>query len=93
MPATLRKDKRGEPISSRAKVTSKGQVTLPSALRKRLGVAAGDSVLFKSKGDDVVVVPQRRGGVFEEFRGIGTPGVGRGKKAVLDWVREVRGEL
>ncbi len=27
----------------------------------------------------------------EKYRGIGTPGIGRGKKAVLRWVRELRG--
>ena len=80
-------------MQTKAKLTSKGQITLPSALRKRLGVRAGDTLVFETKGKDLVVSPQRRGSVFEEFRGIGTAGIGRGKKAVLDWVREVRGEL
>jgi AbrB family looped-hinge helix DNA binding protein len=93
MPATLQKTKRSEPLTTRAKVTSKGQVTLPSALRKRMGIVAGDSVLFKTRGKEVVVVPQRRESVFEEFRGIGTKGIGSGRQAILDWVREFRGEL
>lgn len=76
-----------------AKITSKGQVTLPSAFRKELGVAAGDSIVFQKQGDKVVILPQRSGSVFAEFRGMGTPGIGRGKKAVLRWVRDVRGEL
>jgi AbrB family looped-hinge helix DNA binding protein len=74
-------------------VTSKGQITLPSALRKRLGIVPGDSVLFKTKGDAVVMVPQRRAGVFAEFRGSGTDGIGASKRAILAWVREFRGEL
>jgi len=93
MSSTMRKASREVPVSSRAKLTSKGQITLPVALRKRLRIVAGDSVLFKSRGDEIVMVPQRRAGIFEEFRGWGTPGIGPGKKAVLDWVRELRGEM
>jgi hypothetical protein len=28
---------------------------------------------------------------FEKYRGIGTPGIRRGRKAVVRWVRELRG--
>lgn len=77
----------------RARLTSKGQITIPVALRKRLGVATGDSILFETIGDKIIISPQKRGSVFAEFRGMGTPGIGKGKKAVLDWVREFRGEL
>jgi antitoxin PrlF len=93
MPAIAQRVKREAKMQTRAKVTSKGQITLPIALRKRLGIGPGDSVLFETKGDQIVVLPQRRTGVFAQYRGIGTPGIGPGKKAVLDWVREVRGEL
>jgi len=93
MPVVARKVDRQTAVVSRAKVTSKGQITLPRAVRKRLGVGPGDSVVFKTKGNEVVVLPQRRTGVFAQFRGSGTPGIGPGKKAVLDWVREIRGEL
>jgi antitoxin PrlF len=80
-------------MQSRAKLTSKGQITIPVALRKRLGVAAGDSIVFETSGDKIIIFPQKRGSVFAEFRGMGTPGVGKGKKAVLDWVRDFRGEM
>lgn len=93
MPATMRKAKDETTVHSRAKVTSKGQITLPVALRRKLGVKAGDSVVFKTKGKDVVMVPQGGESVFSKYRGIGTPGIAPGKKAVLAWVREVRGEL
>ncbi len=93
MPRTLEKQVTGLVAPSRARVTSKGQITLPSALRKRLGILPGDSVLFKTKGDAVVMVPQRRAGVFEEFRGSGTDGAGANKGAILAWVREFRGDL
>jgi AbrB family looped-hinge helix DNA binding protein len=77
----------------KAKVTSKGQITIPSALRHRLRVKAGDTLVFETHGKHVTVSPLRPESTFEEYRGIGTAGIGRGKKAVLDWVREIRGDL
>ena len=37
------------------KVTSKGQATIPSAVRTLLGIKAGDSVMFLIDGDTVTV--------------------------------------
>lgn len=39
-----------------AKVTSKGQVTIPAAIRKLLGIQEGDKVLFVEEGEKVVMV-------------------------------------
>lgn len=39
-----------------AKVTSKGQITLPIAVRKKLGVKEGDKVLFLEDQGRIVVV-------------------------------------
>lgn len=75
------------------KVTSKGQITLPKRVREELGVTAGDRVQFQRQGNRIVIAREHRKSVFEEFRGIGTPGIGSGKKAVLRWVRDIRGEL
>ncbi len=38
-----------------AKLTSKGQVTVPKAVRDALGVAAGDELLFRVEGDRAIV--------------------------------------
>ncbi len=38
-----------------SKVTTKGQATIPSRVRKVLGVKAGDSVLFTVSGDTVTL--------------------------------------
>lgn len=92
MPSAVKaKDSKVETV--RAKITSKGQITLPLSVRKRLGVKAGDGVLFRIRGKEIAVESQAAEDVFEKYRGIGTPGIGSGKKAVLDWVREIRGEL
>jgi AbrB family looped-hinge helix DNA binding protein len=39
-----------------AKVTTKGQVTIPISIRKRLGIKDGDKLLFVEKPDGVVMV-------------------------------------
>ena len=38
-----------------ARLTSKGQATMPSAVRKHLGVRPGDRVVYETDGDQVVV--------------------------------------
>lgn len=37
------------------KLTSKGQVTIPKAVRDRLGLETGDYLVFEPEGDRVVV--------------------------------------
>lgn len=39
-----------------AKVTTKGQITIPIAIRKRLGIKDGDKLLFVENPDGVVMV-------------------------------------
>lgn len=74
-----------------AKVTSKGQITLPKRVREELGVVEGDKVRFIVERKGVRVLPVRSGSRFEEFRGIGTPGLPKGKDAILRYFREMRG--
>ena len=38
-----------------AKLTSKGQITIPIEIRRKLGVKTGDKVLFIEDGDKVVI--------------------------------------
>lgn len=66
-----------------AKVTSKGQVTLPKAVRDALGIKTGDRVVFRVEDDRAVlartpdfldlagsveVPPELRGASWEEIR-------------------------
>jgi AbrB family looped-hinge helix DNA binding protein len=40
---------------SPAKLSTKGQIVIPKAVRDRLGLEAGDSMLFAVDGDRVIV--------------------------------------
>lgn len=39
-----------------AKVTSKGQITIPIDIRRKLGIKEGDKVLFVEEGDKIVLM-------------------------------------
>lgn len=75
----------------RAKVTSKGQITIPRDIRKFLGIHPGDSVVFENLNSGVSLRPESREQVFEKYRGIGTPEVPAGRKAVNKYFKELRG--
>lgn len=38
-------------------VSSRGQITLPAALRKRFGIKSGDVVILEDRGNEVVLKP------------------------------------
>lgn len=42
-------------MDAAAKVTSKGQVTVPKAVRDALGIEVGDEVVFRVEGDRAVL--------------------------------------
>lgn len=42
-------------MDAAAKVTSKGQVTVPKVVRDALGIAAGDEVVFRVEGNRAVL--------------------------------------
>jgi antitoxin PrlF len=77
---------------SLAKVTSKGQVTIPVEVRKSLGVKPGDKLRFEPQKDGFRVVREIEENVFEKWRGIGGfPGMGEGREAIVAYFREMRG--
>jgi AbrB family looped-hinge helix DNA binding protein len=78
-------------IRKQAKVTTKGQVTLPRDVRRVLGVQAGDRLLFEGNEKAMQVRPVRTESPFAEFQGIGNPGIPSGRKGINKWLRELRG--
>jgi AbrB family looped-hinge helix DNA binding protein len=81
------------PPSFRAKVTSKGQVTVPVEVRRLLGLKPGEHLRFEPHADGIRLVRDAAESVFEKWRGIGTgfPIMGKGRKAIVAYFREMRG--
>jgi AbrB family looped-hinge helix DNA binding protein len=78
-------------MTREARVTSKGQITVPRDIRRALGVRPGDSLLFEKKGDTIRVRPKRAKSPFAKYRGIGNPGIPSGRKALLRYFQRLRG--
>lgn len=75
-----------------AKITSKGQITLPLEVRRRLGVNSGDSVVFEEDASGVMKIgPEVTDNPFEKYRGIGHPDFPSGRKNIIRFFREIRG--
>jgi len=79
-------------VQKQARITSKGQITVPREVRRVLGVRAGDRLLFESDGKGVRVRPVRSKSAFSKYRGIGNPGIRSGRKNIRQWLREMRGQ-
>jgi antitoxin PrlF len=77
-------------MQKQARITSKGQVTVPRDIRRVLGVGRGDRLLFESDDSGVRVRPARTKSPFEKYRGIGNPGMPSGRKAIQRWIRKLR---
>ncbi len=73
-----------------AKITSKGQITLPSRVRERLNVGPGDSVMF-IEGKDGKILVRSKSGTLGDMRGMLR---GKAKSPTPDtierWVSEAR---
>ncbi len=75
-----------------AKMTSKGQVTIPAKIRRRFDIRTGDPITFVERDGELHVMPASRNeSVFEKWRGIGNPGLPSGREAIIQYVRELRG--
>ena len=47
---------KGSDTMELAKVTSKGQITIPIDIRRKLGIKEGDKVLFVEEGDKIILM-------------------------------------
>lgn len=77
-------------MQTSAKITSKGQITIPLKVRTALGVKEGDKLVFEQNGGEMVVRPMKKESPFAKYQGIGTPGIGKGRDAVIKYVRSLR---
>jgi AbrB family looped-hinge helix DNA binding protein len=88
----LSNDREKRALEKQAKITSKGRITVPLAIRKALGVRAGDVLLFEEDkaGVRVRVRAVRAKSRFAKYRGVGNRRIGSGKKAIIRWTRAMR---
>jgi AbrB family looped-hinge helix DNA binding protein len=73
-------------------VSSKGRITVPREIRRRLGLEAGDGVEFVVEGDRIVIRPAHsEANPFEKFIGITGPFPG-GEEGIKAWIDDMRSD-
>lgn len=78
-----------------AKVTSKGQVTIPVAIRKLLGIREGDKILFVENGEKVVMMNASTNALLKAqkaFEGVAEELGIKNEQDVVELVKEIRAE-
>lgn len=78
-----------------AKVTSKGQITIPVAIRELLGIREGDKILFVEEGEKVVLMNASSNALLKAqkaFEGIAQELGIENEQDVVDLVKEIRME-
>jgi len=76
-----------------AKITSKGQITIPLEIRRLLGAKPGDKLTFQPTNEGINIVCKPEENAFEKMRGIGNwlPEGYHGREGIIRYFRELRG--
>lgn len=84
-------------VALETRITSQGQVSVPAAIRRKLGVEPGSTLQWTLRGDEVVV-KRRAGSSFEDMHKIlfpdGPPkpiSTKQMKEAIANYAREKHG--
>jgi antitoxin PrlF len=73
-------------------ISSKGQITVPQEIRRRLGLQAGDRVEFVVEEDRTVIRPvHSEANPFEKYIGIAGPFPG-GEEGIKAWIDDMRSD-
>jgi antitoxin PrlF len=79
-------------MKSMSTISSKGQITVPQEIRKRLGLQTGDRVEFVVHEGRTIIQPARsRGDSFQKFIGILGPFPG-GEEGIKAWIDDMRSD-
>lgn len=79
-------------MSNSSTISSKGQITVPREIRKRLGLEPGDRVEFVLEEDRTVIRPVRSEvNSFEKYIGILGPFPG-GEEGIKAWIDDMRSD-
>lgn len=74
-----------------ARITSKGQVTIPRDVRRALRVREGDVLIFEADERGVRIRVSEPADVFAEYEGAWREGEGKTAGEINAWLRELRG--
>ncbi len=78
-------------MGQRARITSKGQVTIPKDVRTALGVKEGDSLLFEVEDGAARIRALRKPVSFADYEGAWREGEGMNWEEINADIREFRG--
>jgi AbrB family looped-hinge helix DNA binding protein len=73
---------------STAKMTSKGQITIPKGVREKLGIGPGDEIEFVEEGGEFLIRRRLRQSPFDKYLGYLKGKEGQDPDEI---VRELRG--
>jgi len=79
-----------------ARVSIKGQVTIPIGIRRRLGIREGDKVVFMDQGENVVLLNSSRLAWKElqkAFEGAADEAGFKTEQDAIDYCKEIRSEM
>ncbi len=91
----VRNSKKGLIYMELAKITSKGQITIPIEIRKKLGLKDGDKVLFLEEGNKVVMVNSTLLALKEAqkaFEGEAEKAGIKDEQDIVDLIKQIRKE-
>lgn len=78
-------------MEQKARITSKGQVTIPKDVREALGIREGDSLLFEVEEERVTISAVKKPVSFADYAGAWREGEGMNRDEVNAYVRDLRG--
>ena len=78
-------------MRTKATITSGGRITIPSEVRKTMGVKEGDYIAFEPSNNGFNLTPIRTGLPFAKEPGTGNSGIDSGRGTVTKPIRKLRG--
>lgn len=76
------------PVTKPVRVSTKGQVVIPLAVRRKLGIKPGDELVIVSGEDEAILMKAKR--YAESLRGLGKGLYGRTREEIDAYVRGER---
>ena len=72
---------------NKAKITFKGQITIPKEIRNALAIKEGDSVIFMVEGDHAILKPIKRKSLLDFYGTLPATRPYRGVEAIREEIR------